>query len=429
MGNSANKIHKSIEAQRRADFEAYRRVNELTKASEKLPLAMRNSFDYELGADGELYFGDECLEAIFRRGYEVADQLAAEQPDFVVEQIRRHLEYDEYLYARQLASSDGPDMMLTITPIPDAVALGYVDYDAYDRQRMKSLLRVSERTEAGLRVTSISLDRSDRDGLRAVAEKFGITIEAEDSSEDILFKRGLSYRSQLELDTRDVPRALRQVYDEVLGQKLGGDWFGGRPAYEARESLQFIEAQTDLIDQHLRALDATSQHDQAAIRRARYDFAAALDRRLKGEADVASLRDAGDAAEAAGRTYSGDCPTSLSASSSLDALGFGNKKTTISKNCPICGAANVLTTIEGEVITGSCGCRKEICTGKVSRGHRPPSLAIGSRSNPEKPRLLSKDKLVKQRFGEFAVLRTQTTIGGADRLVIDRRSGQVIAKL
>lgn len=416
------------ESQRQADYEAYRRVNELTEASEKLPLAMRNSFDYQLGSDGELYFEGQPLEPFFKRGIEAADKLAADNPDFVVEQVRRHLEHDEFLFARQLASGDGPDVMLTISPIPDAVAAGHVRFDAYDRDRLKSLVRITEKTPSGVRITSISLDRSDRDGLAAIAAKFGLTIEATDSSEDILFKRGLAYRQQLELDSADIPRAVRRVYDQVLADKLGGDWFGGRPASQARESLQFIEAQADLIEQHLSVMDRLT--DQAAIRRARYDFAAALDRRLRGEADSASLSQAGEAAAAAGRIYSGDCPTAVSTTASLNALGYGNRKqVTISKHCPICGAADVITTIEGEVISGSCGCRKEICTGKVSRRGQANLLPAANWQIIDKPKSPAKVDLIKQRFGAHATIRTQLGIGGADKLVVDKRTDQVIAKL
>lgn len=419
----------SWEGRRQVDFEAYRRVNELTEASEKLPLAMRNSFEYQLGTDGELYFDDQPLEPFFKRGIQAADNLAADNPDFVVEQVRRHLEYDEFLFARQLAAGDGPDVMLTISPIPDAVVAGHVQLDAYDRDRLKTLVRITEKTTSGARITSISLDRSDRDGLAALAAKFGMTIEADDSSEDILFKRGLAYRQQLELDTTDIPRAIRQVYDQTLAAKLGGDWFGGRPASQTKESLQFIEAQLDLIEEHLSVLDRLDLNDKAARRQARYDFAAALDRRLRGEADRASLRQAGEAAQAAGRNYNGDCPTEVTAA--LGALGYGNKKqVTISKHCPICGAADVITTIEGEVISGSCGCRKEICTGKVSRrGRASQGLPVANWQTFDRPRPVIKLNPIKQRFGEYAVVRTQLGIGGADKLVIDKRTDQVIAKL
>ncbi|HET6622665.1 MAG TPA: hypothetical protein VFG56_01895 [Candidatus Saccharimonadales bacterium] len=430
----------SQEAQRQADFEAFeaerRLTDELTEASEKLAMPMRNRFDYDLRPDGELYFEGQSLDEVFKTGVEVAEHLTKEQPEFYVEMVRRHLEYDEYQWMKRLAAGrdDEPDLLVVVSPIPDAVVSGEVDLNAYDRERKKTLVRVFERTEQGLSATSLSLDLSDRDGLREIAETLGDTISDDDSSEDILAKRLLGERRSF--GDRSVARTLRRIYDQVLEDKYGRSFLGGRPDDKSPEALSFIKRQTDLIEQHMAELDRLREigASDKAIRRARHNFAAALDRRLSGEADAASLADAGDVAEARGQSFEGDCPTGVTATSSANSLGFGNKKQSfMSKSCPICGASNVLTTIEGETISGSCGCQKEICSGKVTRINRPsqaPSNTAGSWSpTVEKPRLPGKNQLIKQQFGEYAVIKTQLTIGGANRLVVDKRTGQLIAKL
>ncbi|HET8689965.1 MAG TPA: hypothetical protein VFL81_00830 [Candidatus Saccharimonadales bacterium] len=428
-----------IEAQRQADFEAFEyqrnRTDELTEASEKLAAPMYNQFEYRRGPDGELYFEGQAIGEVFETGVRIAEALTAENPQFYVELVRRHLEYDEYLSMKAIAYSEGdrPAIMVKISPIPDAVVQGLVDLNAYDRERKKTLVRVFERTEEGLRATSVSLDRSDRDGLRAVAELFGETISDDDSSEDILFKSMYAEPWQF-ADDVELPRLVRRTYDKVLEDKYGGRWLGGRQDARQTEALQFIESQSDLITEHMTIIRQL-KNDHASrgrLERARHNFAAALDRRLRGEADAGSLDEAGDIAISRGQTFESDCPTGTNATAnSLSALGIGNKKqVSISKHCPICGAANVVTTIEGEIISGSCGCKKEICTGKISSTKRLDVLSpLANHKVTEKPVLPTKRKLIRQRFGEHAMVKTQTTIGGADKLVVDKRTGQVIAKL
>lgn len=418
-----------------ARFEAYeqvrrerRRTDELTEASEKLAAPMANTFEYQLGSDGELYFQGQSLKEVFETGLMIAKELVKNQPQFSVELLRRYIELDEYGAMTTLARATGeaPDVLVVLSPIPDAVVNG-VELGAYDLSRRKTMARVFERTDDGIRATSVSLDRTDRDGLQAIAAMFGETLREDEGSEDILRHRLWGWRDELS----SAPfRSVRETYDAVLTRKYGGRWFGGRQDAKELSALDFIEKQTDLIAAHEEVLDTLEKRKAPAtdFEKARYDFAAALSRRLRGDADSASLSEAGAAARERGEKYDSDCPTGVDAPQSLESLGY---RVWQKGHCRACrqetmvGECSVCVSCEEAHNAGGDEALKRI----MRRAHSP----VHQERRPLTPRAEVKKaptaSQLKRQFGEYAVRRTLVTFGGAERVVVDWRTHEVLAQV
>lgn len=409
-----------------------RRTDEVTEASEKLAAPMHNIFDYTLHEDGELYFQGQSVREVFDTGIAVAEELVRTQPQFSVELLRRYVERDEYEAMCLLAQGEdgAPDVLVVLSPIPDAVLAG-VELNAYDIERRKTMARIFERTDEGVRATSVSLDRSDRQALHAIANQFGEVIEDDDSSEEILSKRLWGWRR--DFADQPVSRRVRQQYDEVLSQKYGGRWYGGRQDAAELDALDFIMQQQDLIAAHERALDEIELHG-GDIERARYDFTAALSRRLRGETDAGSLHDAGREAAARGEVYRSDCPTgTTSATQSAEALGFQNRQWR-KGTCRVC--------LKGGTV-GEC----DVCPGCEAADNRGENLTEISRraqqaakvrqalarraaSEAVEPSQASKKDKVIERYGKYAMrgeLRLVT--GGKAYDVLDSRTGALIGTI
>lgn len=424
-------------------------TDELTEASEKLSVAMRNPFEFEMRSDGELYFQDGSVGDVLRKSVLVAEEIVKTNPQFMTELIRRRIELQEYDDQRKLAlgGEGDPDVLVVLSPIPDAVLAG-VDLGAYDIGRRKTLVRVYERTGAGIRSTSMSLDRTDRRGLQAIAREFGQAIYENEGSEDILMKRFWGHSASL----RDPVTAVRRLYDEQLAHQYGGEWYAGRQDDKVLDALEFIKSQEDIVEAHMaRMAEIKNQPEgrrQALRKAARYDFAAALDRRKGGGSvlgDGGDLSGSGEAARGAGIEYTSDCPDgssvqSVTVESAVNELFDKNKKERkqfISKTCPMCGDKNVLTKIEGSIISGSCGCARDICTNEEISVNRRQGLegneqrdhagkaeeAVSVRDNEHT------DASVKEAFGEHARIKRHIGIGAACVVAYDWRTGQVIRSL
>ena len=269
------------ERKRYDDFEYERRLtDELTEASEKLAMVMNNPFEFELGEDGELYFQGQTLNSVLDKSIVVMEEVVKTNPQFITELIRNRIERQEGDEVSKLASGGetDPDVLVVASPIPDAVLDG-VDLGAYDKDRKKTLVRIWERIDGGVRSTSISLDLSDRDGLQAIARQFGQSVSDDYGSEDILAMRFWGYSSVL----HDPVKTVRRRYDEQLERKHGGEWYGGRQDGEVLDALSFIKSQPDIIQAHMdrmKEIDRLSAADKKQLYKdARYNFAAALDRR------------------------------------------------------------------------------------------------------------------------------------------------------
>lgn len=156
-----------------------------------------------------------------------------------------------------------------------------------------------------------------------------------------------------------------------LAIQYGGEWYAGRQDDTVLNALEFIEAQEDLVQEHLNAVAVVKRTGSlSALKQLRYNFVEALSRRLRGDPEL-SMSEAGDVARAAGVEHKTDCPDGDGlgkTSGMIEQMGFG-VKTIISRFCPICGSEDITTLIDGEMIHGvECGCSRNVCTGAIVRG-------------------------------------------------------------
>ena len=370
--------------ERQLDFERdeheRRRRDEITDQSERLAAPMENTFEYELTPDGLRSDLGEYLIAVLEEGYKVAAHQAVHDPNWIFEQERRGIEIEELQEATAFARSYG----------------------------------------CGVRITSLSLDRSNYIGMRAIAAHLGHDLPAErPGSEEILRTRMRTDVPPALVVQSPIPDAvrlhniniggydagrdrmlvrivtplslglgehtsllgrIRNAYDESLSQQLGGDWFAGRRPRTVQNSRLFIEdpAQADLLDAHMVIVDdifslTTDKFERNELLAPhRYNLAAALSDRMDGKT-VTSLSDAGDAARAEGKSFDGDCPTTNStAAQQAERLGFGvEPRHSILKcvNCPYCkrtvDAKKVNTVFEKSIQCLSCHKKVDLRTGKV----------------------------------------------------------------
>lgn len=442
----------AVEAVQRVREEAYEkyeyirmRTDEITDASERLPLPMRNHFEYDLNLDdGELYFQGQRLREVFETGLLAAEKLVESNPRFIVELIRRRLELEEYRAMQELAlgREGDSDLMVVLSPIPDAVADGRVDLGAYDRKRMKTMLRVFRRTDTGIEATSVSLDLSDREGIQRIAVEFGVDIPLEATSEQVL---GMRLRGSADEFSADYVSDIARMYDSVLEERYGGAWSGGRQGEHMLDAQGYILAQQDLLSDHMARMQmlGKSGAGDEAVARARYDFAAALARRLRGDSDAATLEEAGDTARANNEEYNNDCPTgsSMTSSESLERLGYAKRewKHGSCRNCK--------DVFNPQKIVGECDvckyCEHADNEGMLERtAKRAEEMLRLQQQNQDKmdtsartsQQEILKDRTnpasdIKQMFGEMAVLKTVLTFGGADKVVFDRYTNEELGRL
>lgn len=427
-----------IEKVREERYEAYQRyeydrmrTDEITDASERVPLPMQNSFSYELREDSHLYFQDQQIGKILDRGLERAREIATRDPNFIREYLHREIERDEYDHKRRLAlGGDGdPDLLVVISPQVESIG------------KRLTMVRIYQRTDAGVEATSISFDKTDHRALRAIAHLFGQELQDDETPEETLARRLTGYAAQFNSDIRQV---IARAYDAVLETEYGGSWSGGRPGENLLDAQTFILSQEDLLREHLSKIWSLKNQKapESDMEAARYNFAAALGRRLRGDEDAVSMDAAGDSDRQQGIEHDNSCPTGSmqTANQSLEQIGMRRRewKHGSCRNC--------FDVYNPQKIVGECDVCKH-CEDADNRGEmanvarqakdiantpRTPAVPEKSRANEmtsSKEASSTFHDTFKRQFGEFAVLRTELGWGGADRVVRDRRTNEVIAKL
>jgi hypothetical protein len=237
----------------------------------------------------------------------------------------------------------------------------------------------------------------------------------------------------------EVTETIREAYDDELARTKGGKWYAGIDAVKLEGSYakayDFVQSQTDLIDQHMVFLkDIEARLSGAELRKAkedvRYNLAAALDDRRKGKA-VTSISDSGDNARAAGINYDRDCPDGNSANSTTsqaNSLGFKSKE--FITNCPLCREQKVKATMAGGMIScGSCGDSVDVCTGEIVRGRKSKKKlgknAVAEAMKPHAQKL-SKPELIRAQYGPAITEHKKVTVGGMEHFFVHKQTGQRI---
>lgn len=332
---------------RQDDFERWQRArwrrDEITDQSERLAAPMVNTFDYHLEDGGLVTDLGEPMRPVFEIGLHNAEKQAQLDPRWQFELMRRQIEFEEFEKVELYASELGE----------------------------------------GVRITSLSLDKSDYEAMRAIAHLLHQPLpEDYPGSEAILASRivlpeGMVVLSPIpdavRVDGIDIggynkqrqkmivrimtplgtPLAehtalidrIRSTYDDVLTARTGTPHYAGRTKMSNQDARSFIEHddQRDLLDAHMAVINRIFNAEKDPLVRNtlaaqhRYNFAAALDDRLNGKV-VKSLSDSGDNARAEGREYDGDCPpagTAKTAGEQAGRLGYRIEKWSngVCRNC------------------------------------------------------------------------------------------------
>lgn len=451
-------ISRTIERMRRAilheiDHDSFERerlkTDQITEASERLNGAMENVFEYQY-QNGDLYFQGQALRPIFERGIANSEEIVKTKPQFAVELVRRHIELKQLENQVQLIKNvdwQDPLMLVHISPTPDAVLNDDLDLEAYDKQRKKIMVRISEPTIDGLKVTSLSLDGGDRLALQAVADFFGVDIPDDASSEDILNMDFIALKSQFKGERP--AKVLRERYDKAMQMQYGGDWHAGRRGGEVQTTMQKIMQYPKLVEQHVSEIwklkkragmnfRFTSEYDKLT-----YNFLAAIEQSVASGTAVKSIASAGLRARANGKQYAKpDCPTSSisSAEQALQQQGIGKEGYVVEKKwmgCPDCGKKNACygDPCAHRLDCQFCGAYVE--GGVMHKGNKRTMVKEAynpdSKKNPttEKAHKLLEQKVllasVKRRFGVRAIIRSRIAVGGTKNRVVNDLTGQVLA--
>jgi hypothetical protein len=302
-----------------------------TWGAELLDGSMRTTFEYSFDGD-ELYASDgSSMRAVFEDAVEDADELAESNPNLSFEKRRRLIELDEYEEMVAMAAGEGPNTMVVISEYPSELTGSKEDAGGYNHQRMQTMMRIISRTDEGkIRITSQSLDKSDRDGLEAI---YGFLGQEPEQGELL----GQRTRVEIEEDRQQLlPDELTREYDRTLEHKYGHEYYAGRTPAEIENTYDFVIRQYDLLEAFM--LNPSDDN--------KYAFASALDSRWKSDKNFAPGQSSSGLgsvvilgmaqhemqaqallARNENKTFSG-CGVTLGANSlepELDALGYGSK--------------------------------------------------------------------------------------------------------
>jgi hypothetical protein len=382
------------------------RTDTTTWLAETLNGNMRTSFEFSF--DGQEFYGEDggALTPVFDDAVLEAQIIARQQPGLVFELRRRLIERGELddmkaMAHGELQASDGGliNTIVVVSDFPLELMDAREDVGGYNTRRKQTMLRVITLEENGtLRVTTQSLDQSNRQALEAIYAGLGKQPEAGEL---------LSQRVQLALSPErqdNIINSLTATHDDSLRSQFGGEWYAGRRPADDRNTYEFACNQHDLVEWFTRQKLAnpagaeTLRYNLAAAMQARYEryirrsnkaqpklgvvpyeAVVSIDQIADQRSLEMELDREGARAARRGETFSG-CGASVGADTSsvvkgqLAELGYGNNVKVdldgdcefMSKKCPECGAKDVKTKVSSikgtdkKHISGSCGCSKTV---------------------------------------------------------------------
>lgn len=444
-----------IEQNRQRDYERYeahRRFEEATDIAERIGYPIDHTVHYEM-RNGLAYGTFDTKDRPFRAQTEQAMREGREKFTGVnkFEAVRREHEHDEALMMDAFGRGelDGT-VLVKISPVPDAVRNGTADINGYRRDLLRSFVRVYYREGDGVACRLFSLDQSDRVGMAAVGDLLGITID-ERSSEDILADHALinidnvSHESIGELVSQAV-----SIYDRALEMQTGRNFQAGSRVSSKEDALSLVMKNSSLLDEHMRAISdimgraLDRETKEALLNDRRKRTSAAVDMAVQG-IDVSSSNDTAVTEQMAAKDYDGECATGRTMTEAMAmARGKEKKAEKIEKigrhfdecmNCPNCksgkGVWVEVWMHKGKKRTdytcNNSGCgATTLPKRRAEIKDRSNEKGADTISNSKAP---SDDKLLAMVYGEYARVRTDVSVGGADRVVYDSRTGEIISKL
>lgn len=250
-----------------------------TWAAEVLDGNMRTSFEYSFDGQ-ELYAQDgSSMKQIFKDAIADADAIAARNPNLSFEKGRRQTELEEYKDMVMMANGGLPNTMVVVSDFPYALANETQDAGGYNIRRQQTMLRVITASPDGrIKITSQSLDRSDREGLENIYRFFNLQPRQGELLGQRIYYDADPYRQETLIDE------LVNEYDNMLRQKYGEEFYAGRTSAERENTYEFVLNQPDLINAYL----ANSSEDN------QYALAAALERRWESGSEYYRISTAGN---------------------------------------------------------------------------------------------------------------------------------------
>ncbi len=319
--------------------------------AETIDGVMHTEFDLHDRA-GELYDDDgRALGPVFANAVAHARRVAKFNPGLAFEVDRQMTERGELDDMRAMVRGEKPNTMVVTSELPHALIGETQDILGYKPRRGLGFVRVITFDGQKIKLASLSLDFSDRQGLEAIHRYFGHEPQPGEL---------LGQRIHRQLDPQDqdgLEHTIRLVYDNELAKRRGGQWYAGRNQLPGRNTYDFVLAQRDLLDSFMQLKAANPE----LANKIRYDYAAAFEDRWYGRALVGSVDtspavfnedqvaweiiQAGGRAREEGRSFSG-CGLTLGANgqsspdNQLENAGYSNKKESSKSmncvNCPKC---------------------------------------------------------------------------------------------
>jgi|JI10StandDraft_1071094.scaffolds.fasta_scaffold32012_2 ribosomal protein S27AE len=428
-----------IEASRERDFEMNRRFEEMTDLAERIGFPIETNIYYDLRGESLYARTDTKSRAFIEQTFQAREEARYMfTGDQAFEQTRRASEHQEAIDVERLAKGElSGNVMVKVSKVPDAIVDGRTSIKGYKRDTLRTFVRMYHRDGGTVRCKLFSIDHNNQIGLQRVGKLVGIKLTGR-SSEDILADSSLFDVEDPEAFVEELTEQSIQSYDQAIHEQTGELTRGGSRFVSELDAQSAVESQPHLLSEHFAAISAivglglneSAREDLFEIER--QNTAAAISLAVRGYF-VGSTGDAAVAAEVAQGNYTRECPTG-----SENAMQQGESDLTKDwirevQQCPKCGQTKVIARKEGEVISGSCGCHLNVCTGKywTTKPSKKDSKPVMPTQELGKQRLqdTSKDVLVKRAYGATAVLKTYVVFGGAHHDVIDNKSGVVIDTL
>jgi hypothetical protein len=370
------------------------RTDTETWCAEMLHGSMQTSFSYRYNGYELIAEDNGELGVIFDDAIAEAQIIAERQPNLLFELRRRLIEQSEYEDMLKMASGELPNTMVVISDFPLELMGASEDVGGYNTDRQQTMLRViTKEADGNIRMTTQSLDGSNRQALEAIYGQFGYQAHPGEL---------LGQRMYLDVPQQwqgNVVGHVTDYYDASLTEQFGGEWHAGirqsTTTKSQRNTYEFARAQTDLIDWFAEQKLANPH----GAERLRYQLAATMTERYENQHSRTKFNKtlesfgyggsffepisqdqlfreidrATTSATTQQRTFSG-CGASVSSeigSKELNESGFGNKATAETKYsfnkkmyCVVCQAPP--KGEEGKKDCGPCGiCRG--CDKKLSK--------------------------------------------------------------
>lgn len=331
------------------------RTDTTTWLAETLHGSMRTSFEFTF--DGHELRGEDggSINDVFDESIAEARAMTEWQPSMLFELRRRLIERQELDDMYEMVKGNKPNTMIVISDFPPELMNAKADIGGYNVNRQQTMMRIITFGEDGkLRVTSQSLDHSNRKALEAIYAGLGEPVQ----KGELLSQR--IYRDMTAQKQDKLADGLTMVYDDSLTEQLGGEWHAGisqRPDHNMVNTYDFVLQQRDLIDlftqekltnpsgaEKLRykiaaTAEARHKHLLQKLNRSQtvpgtisYDSAVsassiasslALGREMDREAARAISQ--GKRYSGCGSTVENEVGMGLSTSDTLSSLGYGNK--------------------------------------------------------------------------------------------------------